>query len=84
MSEKISELQKALNDLNSTSRLARYLSDHLPAACDLAPGEGDPNLWCVFDVIADRLESIDERLEVELAKNCRARRLAVVDNGGAA
>ena len=66
--ENISRIQQALNDLNSTRRLARFLADHLPTAAQLGPDDnGDSNLWCVFEVIADRLESIEGRLETELA-----------------
>lgn len=65
-------------DLSSTARLARLLADRLPASCDLNPGEGDPNLWCVFEIIADRLKSIEDRPDVELATCRRARRLEAV------
>ena len=56
--EKISEIERAINDLNSTARLVRFLS------VTLLNGENeDPNLWCVFDVIASRLDAVDEVLE---------------------
>ena len=80
----VGDIEKALNDLNSTARLVRFLAKTSCKA--VADGENeDPNLWCVFEVIADRLDAVDEVLE-PVARMLEAPEKAgprLVDNGGA-
>ena len=58
----IGDIERALNDLNSTSRLVRFLAT---TSCKAVAdgGNADTDLWCVFEVIADRLDAVDTVLE---------------------